>query len=349
VQAALARADFCLYALSNDPDWARRAMAAATSARAIDPTLPEVDITLGETLLLTGRPREAADAFRQALAARPGDVQALIGFGRASAKLGDTAGAEAVFRRATELQPSWYVFNSLAAHYYELGRYGEAADLFRRAAAKAPDSSWAQSNLGGAEAMRCGYPAAIEAFRRALDLDPKYGEAAANLGLTELWMGRDGDAVKHLELAAQLSPNNFAVWGNLGDAYRRTRADAKASEAYRKSVALAQDVLGLNPTDTEALGFVATGLAKLGRIDEAAGPSRRSLDAAGGRDPVVLADAATVAALAGHDTDALTFLRQAVALGYCSEILEHQPEFARFRETPEFRTIVAAPQKAARM
>jgi eukaryotic-like serine/threonine-protein kinase len=347
VQAALARADFSMYALSNDPDWGRRAIAAANAARAIDPTLPEVDVTLGETLRLTGRQREAAEAFRRALAARPGDIEALIGYGRAAAKLGDVGGAEASFRRAVELQPSWYVFNSLAGHYFDVGRYGDAAEMFRRAAEKAPDSAWAQSNLGGAEAMRCGYPAAIEAFRRALALDPKYGEATANLGLTELWMGRDGDAVKDLERAAQLSPNNFAVWGNLGDAYRRTREDAKADDAYRKSVALAQEVLRLNATDTEALGFAATGLAKLGRADEAAAPIRRSVEAARGRDPVVLADAATVAALAGHDADALAFLRQAIALGYCSEILARQPEFARLRETPEFRSIIAAPQKAA--
>ena len=42
-----------------------------------------------------------------------------------------------------------------------------------------------------------------------------------------------------------------------------------------------------------------------------------------------------------------TFLRKAVAAGYCREIITRQPEFARFRDNPDFRSIVAAPQKAA--
>ena len=60
-----------------------------------------------------------------------------------------------------------------------------------------------------------------------------------------------------------------------------------------------------------------------------------------------MSDAATVAALAGRDADALALLRQAVALGYCAEILARQPEFERFRDDPEFRSIIAAPRKAA--
>ena len=65
------------------------------------------------------------------------------------------------------------------------------------------------------------------------------------------------------------------------------------------------------------------------------------------KDPVAFADAATVAALAGQDKDALALLRKAVSAGYCPEILRRQPEFARLRDNPEFRSIVAAPQKAA--
>jgi tetratricopeptide (TPR) repeat protein len=346
VQAALARADLAMYRFTKDHALADRAIAAGEAARSLDPGLAEVDVTTGEIYLATGRAKEAASLFRRALEARPGDVGALLGLGRAEEAAGDAAAAEAALQRAVLLEPSFAAFNQLAALYYDLGRYGEAAGVFRKASLAAPDSYGALSNLGGAEAMRCGFPAALEAFQRALVLDPKSGDAASNLGLTELWMGREADATKHLELASELSPGDFAIWGNLGDAYRRAKASAKADAAYRRSIDLARERLRMNPNDTEALSFFATGLAKTGQAAEAAEAIQRSL-AASPKNPVAHSDAATVAALAGRDADALALLRQAVALGYCGEILARQPEFERLRDNSEFRAIIAAPKRAS--
>src|SRR5205807_3785551 len=133
-----------------DRSWADRALAAAESATRIDGDLPEVDVLRGETLLATGRAGEAIASFRRATTARPGDVQALLGFGRAAEAAGDDAAAEAAFRRAIELQPSFAVFNQLGALYADLGRWREATAMFRRATEVAPDSYRAFSNLGGA-------------------------------------------------------------------------------------------------------------------------------------------------------------------------------------------------------
>lgn len=346
VQAALARAYLAMYRNTRDRSWADRAIAASDAARSLDPGLVEVDVTTGEVLLATGRAKEATVVFGRALSARPGNVSALLGLGRAEEAAGDAAAAESALQRAVAMEPSFAAFNQLASLYYDLGRYGDAAQIYRRASQAAPDSYGALSNLGGAETMRCNYPAALEAYRKALALDPKNGDAAANLGLTELWMGREGEATKHLELASELSPKNCTVWGNLGDAYRRTKATDQATQAFRRSIELAREQLRVNPDDTEALGILATSLAKTGQSAEAAEPIQRSL-AASTRDPVVYSDAATVAALSGRDADALALLRQAVALGYCREILASQPEFQRFRDNPEFRSIVAGPQKAA--
>ncbi len=347
VQAAIARADFSLYSLTSDVEWARKAIAAGSAARALDPTLPEADVTLAETLRVTGRYRESMDAYRRALSARPGDIQALLGLGRAAAAAGDEAAAEAAFKQAIELQPSWYVFNGLGSHYFELGRYGEAVALFRRAVQTAPDSSWAQSNLGGAETMRCNYPAALDAYRKALALDPKNPSAESNLAMTQLWSGRPAEAIPALERAAAATPTEYRIWGNLGDAYAEIPgASQKEREAYERSLALAREELKLNPKNAEALAYVATGLARTGRASEADAPMREALRLEP-KDPTIIADAATVAALAGRNREALDFLRKAVAAGLCPSILTLRPEFAGLRDNPEFRSIVAAPQKAA--
>ena len=347
VQAAIARADFSLYSLTSDVEWARKALAAGGAARELDPTLPEADVTLAETLRVTGRYRESMDAYRRALSARPGDIQALLGLGRAAAAAGDEAAAEAAFKQAIELQPSWYVFNGLGSHYFELGRYGEAAALFRRAVQTAPDSSWAQSNLGGAETMRCNYPAALDAYRKALALDPKNPSAESNLAVTQLWSGRPAEAIPALERAAAATPAEYRIWGNLGDAYAEIPgASQKGREAYERSLALAREELKLNSNNAEALAYVATGLARTGRAGEADAPMREALRLEP-KDPTIIADAATVAALAGRNREALDFLRKAVAAGLCPSILTLRPEFASLRDNPEFRSIVAAPQKAA--
>jgi Flp pilus assembly protein TadD/TolB-like protein len=347
VQAALARAQLSMFFLTSDVDWAKRAIASSFTARELDPSLPEVDITLADTLRVTGRSKEAVEVYRRALAARPGNVQALLGLGQAAASAGDQASAEAAFRQAMEVQPSWAVYNGFASFYYGIGRYAEAAEMFRKAAQRAPDSSWAQSNVGGAEAMRCDYPAAVEAFRAALAIDPKNASAASNLGMTQLWSGRAAEAAVSLERAAAATPGDYRIWGNLGDAYADSPATAsKAKASYEKSISLAREQLRLNPRDGEAYSYVATGLARTGRVAEADAPMHEALKLEE-KDPNVFADAATVAALAHRDADALEYLRKAVAAGYCRSILTFRPEFARLRDNPDFRSILAAPQKAA--
>jgi tetratricopeptide (TPR) repeat protein len=346
VQAALARADLALFYFTKDQEWADRALTVSGEARRLDPGSPEVDVTVGETLLATGKAKEAVQAFRRALAGRPGNVDALLGLGRASEAAGDDAAAEAAFRRAIELQPSFAVYNQLAALYFDLGRYGDAAAMFRKAAETAPDSYRALSNLGGAETMRCAFPAAIEAYLRALKLDPKNPSALSNLGMTQLWSGHAAEAATTLERAVQASRGDFMIWGNLGDAYRKLGADAKAVEAYTRSLNLARKQLDLNPNDATANCYVATNLAKTGRAPEAVVEARKAI-ALEPTSPDVLSEAAVVFALAGQDAESLRLLRRAVGGGFCREIVAAQPEFERFRDNPEFRSIVAAPQKAA--
>ncbi len=346
VQAALARADLAMYNFTNDRAWADRAIAATDAARALDPGLPQVDVTVGNTLLATGKAREAVQAFHRALAAQPGDVQALLGLGRATEAAGDVAGAEAALRRAIELEPSFAAYNQLASLYFDLGRYGDASETFGRAVRAAPDSASALNNLGGAETMRCNFPAALVAYRKALALEPANAETASNLGLTELWTGHGPEAVAALERAAKESPGSYMIWGNLGDAYRAQGARDKASDAFVRSIELAQKQLALNPSDSTAQSYVATGLAKTGHAAEAAEEMKKAL-AIEPQTPDVFADAAIVAALSGRDAEALAALRKAAGAGYCREVIAAQPEFARLRDDPEFRKIIAAPQKAA--
>ena len=195
--------------------------------------------------------------------------------------------------------------------------------------------------------MSCDFPAALEAYRKALALSPDNPTAVSNLGVTQLWMGRSGEAVASLELAARLTPNDYMVRANLGDAYRAVPGEeAKAIESYTRSIALAREQLGLNSRDAKAHSYAATGLAKTKRAAEAAEEMRQAL-ALDPKEPAILVDAAVVAALAGRTTEAVGWLRRAVAAGYCRTTIARQPEFEGFRNDPAFQAIIAAPPRAA--
>ncbi len=348
VEAALSRASLAMFQFTKDRSWAERALATADAARALDPTLSEVDVALGETLLTTGRAKEAVDAFRRALAASPDDFQALLGLGRASEKAGNDVAAEAAFRRAIELQPSAFAgYNHLGGLFASRGRYREAAGMFRRATFLTPDNYRAWSNLGGAWTNACDFASALEGYQKALSLRPRSPVALSNLGLTQLWTGRYAEAVESLELASQYGPKDYRIWGNLGDAYRgvRGRSD-EAAKAYARSLELARVQLRLNPQDAAAHSFVATGLAKTGHSSEAGEEMRRAL-AIDPKEPNILSDAAIVAAVAGRTEEAIEWLRKAVEAGYCRVIIARRPEFEVLRGDPRFQDLVRSAARGA--
>ncbi len=296
--------------------------------------------------MLTGRPKEAADAFRRALVTNPDKVDALLGLGTAAEQLGDQAAAEDAFRRAIAIQPSFAVYNQLGYIRSDRSRWADAAAMFRKASELAPDSYRALSNLGGVSALDCDFTTALPAFQRALKIRPNDPSTTSNLGLALLWTGRVPEAVASLGAAALGAPGDFEVWGAYGDALAESGAKEKAAAAYEKSIVLAREALKLNPRDAAAHAVLGASLARTGRLDE----GTREIEAAlaiNGEEAMALADAALIAALRNRPAEALAWLKKAVDAGYCPQILARRPEFAALRESPEFKSIIAAPRNAA--
>jgi Flp pilus assembly protein TadD len=343
VHAALGRAYLAMFDFAQERSFADKALTSAEEAHRLDPTPADVDITLGETLLATGRAKESAEAFRRALATQPGRYEALIGLGRALSQTGEDRLAESTFQRAIALQPSAFAaYNRLGAFYAARGRFHEAAVTFRKATQLVPDSYRAYANLGGVSTMQCEFSAALQEYRRALDLKPDDPDTISNLGLTQLWTGLYADAVTSLEKAARTAPTDYKVWGNLGDAYRGAGAPKeKGNGAYGRSISLARAQLELNPKDAAAYSFLATGLARTGHSSEANAAMQQAL-ALDGKDPNVLSDAAIVAALSGRNGEAFEFLQKAVAGGYCPGIIDKQPEFKSLRSDSRYQSLIAA-------
>ena len=100
-------------------------------------------MALGRTLSQLGRPEEAREAYRAALAEAPGLPAALVGLGRLELEEGRPEGAAASFEAALAADPGHrQALYNLAAALSLLGRSEEAAAVRRRfaeAAASADD------------------------------------------------------------------------------------------------------------------------------------------------------------------------------------------------------------------
>jgi tetratricopeptide (TPR) repeat protein len=125
------------------------ALIAFTRAARAAPS-PATQLRRGAVLQSLGRPADAAEAFRAALALAPDNVDAALKLGLCLRQAGDLAGAGAALERAVALDP-----------------------------ARAP--SWFA--LGLARQDGRDFAGAVAAYRRALALRPELAEAAVNLGI----------------------------------------------------------------------------------------------------------------------------------------------------------------------
>ena len=117
----------------------------------------------------------------------------------------------------------------------EHGRYGIAAELYRKLIDSGTDSPEIRSNYGVMLQLAGKSRAATEQFRVALHANPNL--AAANLfnGLAELDLGRTKQAIPYLERAAQLDQVRPEPELALGRAYAALRDFKSANDAYLKA------------------------------------------------------------------------------------------------------------------
>src|SRR5262249_31147655 len=164
---SLVRASDALAAAGDVPG----AWALLERARQLGPGRPELSTAKGRILLFTGRPEEAAVAFRQAIAQNPSDSRALAGLGEILLDHNDLGGAITVLSQALALDPdATSARNSLGIAYALRGQNDRAVAEFERVVRESPSPDFV-ANLAPA-------PAALAASRkerhpRAVDLEER--------------------------------------------------------------------------------------------------------------------------------------------------------------------------------
>jgi serine/threonine protein kinase/tetratricopeptide (TPR) repeat protein len=340
ILAALGRAHLNEFEITRDPASADRAIAACEAARKLDERLPEVHTTLGQVLKMTGKPAEAVGEFERALAEQPSSIDALLGLADAYRATGNP-GAEATYRRALALQPSyWAVYNQFGFFYFRSGRYSDAIPMFRQAVSRRPDSVRVYNNLGAALFKVDRFAEARQAYQSSIRISPSDG-AYTNLGNLEYYVGNYRAAALAFEEATKLTPGKYLYWANLGDAYRWTpELASRAAGAYEKAANLAERELSLNPDDAGAHATLAICYAKLGRT----APARRHIERALEIEPTNpdhLLYAAIIAEVAGKSEEAIGWIRKAVTAGLGAAQIEREPELKKLRSLPGFGEALA--------
>ncbi len=209
---------------------------------------------LASTLLNLGRPEQAEEAVRTALAIEPltPDPHKVYGTIHMATGRGEQAIAE--LREALRLRPDdTEAMLNLGVVLATSGRKEEAARQFERMLGFGPDAG-ALNNLGKLAAEDGRGEDAIAWYRQALEVDPGQGDAAIALGGLLMKHRDAAGAADAFERAAAADPDEVGPWLGLARARAVLGRETEAATAYRKAVSLGGD-------DSDLLGEFAFFLA----------------------------------------------------------------------------------------
>lgn len=95
---------------------------------------------------------------------------------------------------------------SQGLRYYDLGRWHEAIEAFKKAAAVKPDYELAYFGLGITYSRLEIWEKALASFAKAVELSPYHAEAYLGLGMAYTVLGRNNDAMEACKKAIQIKP-----------------------------------------------------------------------------------------------------------------------------------------------
>ncbi len=228
-----------------------RAVSFFRQSIALEPQNGDTHALLGHAYLDLDQDQRAADAFKGALAIEPNNIDYLTGFGSAAYQMGHYPAAADAFRRVLAVRTDHHTLHRLLGHTYEnIGQWADAA----------------------------------ASHRRAFDLDPRPRRDYQAIGGNYLRAGRYADAIPFLEQAAEILPDDPALWDDLATAYHRVRRVPEATAAAKLRDRLRA---GGAPSTTAsvsppAISRLSPGLAAFDRGDWATAVDQLPLEAVRG-------------------------------------------------------------------
>ena len=211
------------------------------------PLAPVVQMRLAGLYARAGRSADAVRVLTKLSDAFPDRPEPL-------AQLGDTltgqnryADAISAYDRAVALIPhpaasDWMLFYARGAALERLHEWPRAQADMNRALELSPGQPAALNFLGYSMADRNQNLAAAETMiERALHARPNDGAIVDSLGWVKLRLGDTHEALRLLEKAAELEPEDPSITGHLGDAYWTAGRHLEAEDQWRRALVLKPD------------------------------------------------------------------------------------------------------------
>lgn len=198
------------------------------------------DFTYGVAMFQHGYPEQAAESFRQVIAARPDDPDGYYNLGTLSLQRNDFEQARTYLEKALSLRPDYpEAWNNLGMMAAQQGRPDEAIKAFQQSIALRPSYAVALLNLGNVYRRQGDAARAEESLARALALEPDDPEANYSLGMLYAQQGQMQKASESLQKAIALRPDYPEAINNLGVLLVRQRDYAAAEEQFRQGIRVA--------------------------------------------------------------------------------------------------------------
>jgi tetratricopeptide (TPR) repeat protein len=213
----------------------RKSLDCYQAAIRLDPDAESSYVSLAAFASAHGNNQFALDTLSTGLSRHPGSASLLLERGIIEAFESRFETAEKTFRASAEADShSELALLALGIIRLQLGRPSEAASTFQTAAARWPTDS-RPFYLYALALNREGNPIKrneeIQSLRAALKLNGKDVNAHALLGRLLLLQGESAEAVRELETAVQLDPDNQTAWYQLSNAYRLLGREHDATRA----------------------------------------------------------------------------------------------------------------------
>jgi serine/threonine protein kinase/tetratricopeptide (TPR) repeat protein len=319
-------------------EWVTQAKQNCLTSLAVQETA-DGHICLGGAYNETGKYDLAVQEFQRAAQIDASNEDGLRGAAEAYTRLGNTAAAEAAYKKAISLRPNyWGVYSWLGKFYYEQARYPEAIAQYKKVIELAPNNYRGYSNLGGMYIAQGHYLESLAPLNKSIEIRPNL-EAFNNLGNAYYELRRFSDAADAFQQGLNLDDSDWLLWGNLGDSLFWSGGHrSKAIAAYDNAVSRAEKRLKVNPKDTTVLAFLADYTAMLGQQKKAVQEIEQALSFAPA-DGEVRLRAAIVYNQFGDTDRCLASLEKAVSLGYSTQVIWDTPDFDHLRNNRRFRVL----------
>jgi tetratricopeptide (TPR) repeat protein len=236
-------------------------------AHQLHPSMGLVHETLGDLLMIEGRPEEAVDAYQRAIALEPGrtdvhlkasrarDLQAKLGpsaSGRRkqmafseeitqAAKFeqdGEPAKAEKIYRDILRRDPDHVeAMRSLAAVAVTHRKYKDAEVLLSRAVERAPDYARAWLDLSQVQIEQDKHPEAIASAQRLMEITPGMAESHIALANAQAKGDQAEESIASYQAALAIMPKHPGAFSGLAQQYKTVGRQEEAIAAHRKNIA----------------------------------------------------------------------------------------------------------------